>query len=56
MPHLEFALLLATLLSVALALLGERTPKERVCVATYIFLCCAAATVAGSWSMYWIHG
>lgn len=56
MPHPEFTLLLAVLLSAALALLGERAPRERVYVGIYTFLCCALATVAGSWGMYWIHG
>jgi hypothetical protein len=56
MPHLEFTLLLAVLLSVGLALLGRRSPRERLYAATYTFLYCMAATVAGSWGMYWIHG
>jgi hypothetical protein len=56
MPHLEFTLLAALLLSVVMALLGNRSLRERVYVATYIFLCCVAATVAGSWGMYLIHG
>ena len=47
MPHLEFTLLLAVLLSVAMALLGNRTLRERLYVATYLFLCCALAVVAG---------
>jgi len=51
-PHLsrgEFGLLI-------LALLGRRSPRERLYAATYTFLYCMAATVAGSWGMYWIHG
>ena len=56
MPHLEFTLLLAVLLSVGMAALGKRSPRERLYAAIYVFLCCAAATVAGSWGMYWIHG
>ena len=56
MPHLEFTLLVAVLLSVALALLGNRSLRERLYAAIYIFLCCVAATVAGSWGMYLIHG
>jgi hypothetical protein len=54
--HLEFTLLAAVLLSAGMALLGNRPPRERLCVAAYVFLCCAAATVAGSWGMYLIHG
>ena len=56
MPHWEFTLLTALLLSVGMALLGNRSPRERRYVATYVFLCCAAATVAGSWGMYLLHG
>jgi hypothetical protein len=56
MPHLSFTLLVALLLSVCLALLGKRSLSERLYAATYTFLCCVAATVAGSWGMYLIHG
>ena len=56
MPHFAFTLLTAVLLSAVMALLGKRTPRERVYAAVYIFLCCTAATVAGSWGMYLIHG
>ena len=56
MSHLAYSLMLAILLSGALALLGRRTTRERLCVAGYTFLCCALATVAGSWGMYFIHG
>jgi len=56
MPHLEYSMLLAVMLSCALALLGRRSRRERLCVAGYTFLCCSLATVAGSWGMYLIHG
>lgn len=56
MTHLTFALLMAGLLSAVLAMLGKRSVPERLHVAMYIFLCCAAATVGGSWCMYLIHG
>ena len=56
MPHLAFTLLTALLLSLVLSLLGRRSVHERLYVATYIFLSCAAATVLGSWAMYLIHG
>jgi hypothetical protein len=56
MSHLEFTLLVAVMLSAALALIGNRTPRERLYAATYFFLCCVAATVAGSWCMRIIHG
>jgi hypothetical protein len=55
-PHLEFTLLVALLLSVVMALLGKRSLRERLYAAIYLFLCFAAATVAGSWGMYLIHG
>ena len=48
MPHLEFTLLMAVLLSVAMTLLNNRTLRERLYVATYLFLCCALATIADS--------
>jgi len=54
--HFAYTLLFATLLSGALALPGDRTGRERLCVAGYTFLCCTLALVAGSWGMYWIHG
>ena len=56
MSHPAFTLLAATLLSVALSLLGNRARRERLCVAAYVILCCAAATLAGGWGMYFIHG
>jgi hypothetical protein len=56
MPHLAYSMMLAILLSYALALLGRRSLRERLCVAGYTFLCYAFATVAGSWCMFLIHG
>ena len=56
MGHLEYSILLALLISAVLAMLGKRSVRERFCVAAYMFLCCALATVAGSWGMYLIHG
>ena len=56
MPHLTFTLLVAVLLSAAMALLGNRSVRERLYVATYLLLCCAATTLVGSWAMYLIHG
>ena len=56
MSHLAYSLLLALMLSGALAALGKRSRRERLCVASYTFLCCTFATLAGSWGMYWIHG
>ncbi len=56
MPHPAFTLLVAVLLSVALALLGDRPLGERLYAATYLFFCCAVTALAGSWIMYLIHG
>ena len=56
MSHLGYSVMVAGMLSSALALLGRRSFRERLCVAGYTFLCCALATVAGSWGMYLIHG
>jgi hypothetical protein len=56
MPHLSFTLLMAVLLSSAIALTGSRPARERVFAAAYLFGCCALSTVAGSWIMYLIHG
>jgi hypothetical protein len=56
MPHAEYTLLLAILLSVGMALIGDRPRRERWYVAAYIFLCSVGAAVAGSWGMYLIHG
>jgi hypothetical protein len=39
-----------------MASLGKRSPRERLYAAMYTFFCCVAATVAGSWGMYLIHG
>jgi hypothetical protein len=51
-----FTLLVALLLSVALALLGHRSARERLCVAAYVFAACVFTTIAGSWAMFLIHG
>ena len=56
MSHAAYTLLFALLLSAALALLGNRSLSERLSVAIYVFFCCAAGTVLGSWGMYLIHG
>jgi hypothetical protein len=56
MPHLAFTVLVAVLLSTALALLEDRSRRERVDVAIYLLLCCAVTTLAGTWVMRLIHG
>ena len=56
MPHLIFTLLTAFLLTIALAMVEDRSPRERLCVAARVFLGCVIATVGGSWVMLLIHG
>lgn len=56
MPHLIYSLLLAVLLSAAVSLIGNRTVRERLYAGVYMLLCCGAAMLAGSWTMYLIHG
>lgn len=56
MPHLLYTLLMALVLSAAMALIGIRPFRERVYAAVYVFLYCVVAVFAGSWAMYWIHG
>jgi len=56
MPHLAFTALIALLLSLAMALVGDRSTRERVSVAIYLFLCCTVTTLVGSWLMHWIEG
>lgn len=56
MPHPTFTLLVAVLVSSAMALIGSRSLRERVYAATYLLLCCGVTTLVGSWVMYVIHG
>jgi hypothetical protein len=56
MPHPTFVLLAAVLLSMALAMLEDRSPRERLCVAARVFLGCVTAVVGGGWLMHLIHG
>ena len=56
MSHLIFTALLAIVISAVIALLGRRTRRERVYHAGYLFVCCMATVVAGSWAMYFVHG
>jgi hypothetical protein len=55
-PHFMLTVLLAILISGVIALLGRRSRRERVYHAGYLFVCCIASVVAGSWFMYFIHG
>ncbi len=56
MPHLIFTLLTAFLLAIALAMVEDRSPRQRLFVAARVFLGCVIATVGGSWVMLLIHG
>jgi hypothetical protein len=55
-PHLIVVVVLALLLSGAIALLSKRHARGRMYHAGYLFVCCVASVVAGSWIMYLIHG
>jgi hypothetical protein len=56
MPHLILTALLALAISGLIALLGRRSICERLYHAGYLFVCCMATVVAGSWFMYLVHG
>ena len=56
MPHPTFTLLAAVLLSMAMAMVEDRVPRERLYVAIRVFFCCAMTTLGGSWLMHLIHG
>ena len=55
MPHPMFTLLAAVLLSIALAMVEDRSPHQRLFAAARMFLACVAATIGGSWLMHLIH-
>ena len=56
MPHPMFTLLAAVLLSMALAMVENRSLRERLCVATRLLFCCAMTVLAGAWLMRLLHG
>jgi hypothetical protein len=56
MSHLLFSLLMAVLISFALAAAGKRNLRERIYHAAWLLLSFIGATVAGGWAMYFIHG
>ena len=56
MPHPLYALLMAVLVSGAMAMLDNRAGRERLYVAVRIFMWCAVALVGGGWLMHLIHG
>jgi hypothetical protein len=55
-PHLILTALLALAISGVIVLLGRRSRRERLYHAVYLFVCCIASVVAGSWFMYFVHG
>jgi hypothetical protein len=56
MPHPDFTLLAAALIATGLALLENRSVRQRIYHAVYTFLCCILAVAAGGWFMYLVHG
>ena len=56
MSHPAFVLLAAVLLSMAMAMVEDRAPRERLYVAIRVFVCCALTTLGGGWLMRLIHG
>jgi len=56
LPHLIVTALLALAISGLIALLGRRSRRERLYHAGWLFVCCMATVVAGSWFMYLVHG
>ena len=56
MSHPAFTVLTAVLLSMAMAMVEDRAPRERLYAAIRVFFCCATTTLGGSWLMYLMHG
>jgi hypothetical protein len=56
MAHPIFTLLTSCLLSMALAMVEDRSPRERLYVAVRVFFGCTMTILGGSWLMRLIHG
>ena len=56
MTHPVFTLVTALLLAIGMSAVGKLKPRQRLSVATLIFLNCVLAVLAGSWAMLLIHG
>jgi hypothetical protein len=56
MPHLVLTALLAMTIAGIAALLGKRSKRERAYHAVWLFACCIASVVVGSWLMYLLVG
>ena len=55
MTHLTYTVLFAILISVALAVTGQRSPRLRAWHAAWVFSGCICSVVAGAWIMFLIH-
>jgi hypothetical protein len=51
-PHPVLTALLAMTIAGITALLGKRSRRERLYHAAWLFTCCIASVVAGSWLMH----
>jgi NO-binding membrane sensor protein with MHYT domain len=56
MPHFLLTALMACFVSCAIAMLERRNRRERVYRAGYLWFCCLASVIGGSWVMHFIHG
>jgi hypothetical protein len=56
MPHPIFTLFSASLVAAAMAMLENRTPRERLYAGVRMFCSCMATVIGGSWVMHLIHG
>ena len=56
MPHAIFTLLAASLLALAMAMAGDRSPRERLHAAARVLFCCMMTLLGGSWLMHLIDG
>jgi hypothetical protein len=56
MPHFFFTLLMAALVSLALAFSENGAQRKSVYRAVYLFVACIVLTVVASWTMFLIHG
>jgi hypothetical protein len=56
MPHPDFTLLAAAVIATGLALLENRSARQRINHAVYMFLRCTLAVVTGGWLMHLVHG
>lgn len=56
MTHPIFTLFTAFLLAAAMAIVDDRTARERVYIAVRFFVSCVVSVAGGSWLMRLIHG